>query len=375
MKITIRTAKPLAGLAALMAAGITSQAQYVFTELEYPGVPFGSTYANGIDGANIVGAYWDTNNVSHGFLYNATNWSTLDAPGASSASGQGTTPFGISGTNIVGTYTDSKGVNHGFLYNLTTQTWTRLDYPLAGTGTGQGTWAFATSGANIVGYDYDSGGNEHGFLYTGGNWITLNAPGAGKASGQGTEPLGISESTIAGTYIDSSGNENGFLYNMVTTNWTKLDDPAATTWTGVGGISGTNVSGAYWDGSDAYGFVYNGKTWTTLRDPLAPVGQYPSGGTFGHGISGDAIVGAYYNGSGLHGFVATPIPQLAITQSTNGPTISWPLNPFVGWTLQQNPDLNTTNWMSIGGVSTDGTNNFVTITPAPGNAFFRLNHK
>ena len=76
-------AKILTGLAALMAAGITSQAQYVFTELEYPGVPFGSTYANGIDAANIVGAYWDASNVSHGFLYNATNWSTLDARGAS----------------------------------------------------------------------------------------------------------------------------------------------------------------------------------------------------------------------------------------------------------------------------------------------------
>jgi hypothetical protein len=96
-------------------------------------------------------------------------------------------------------------------------------------------------------------------------------------------------------------------------------------------------------GPDAFTFVYNGSTWTKLFDPHADLGIYPNGGCFGHGISGQAILGACYNSTGLHGHVATPIPQLAITQSTNGPTISWPHNPFLSWTLLQKVDLSATN--------------------------------
>jgi hypothetical protein len=364
--------KILLGLAALMTAGIKSQAQYAFTELEYPGVPFGSTYANGIEGANIVGAYWDTNNVSHGFLliFNATNWSTLDAPGASTASGQGTTAFGISGTNIVGNYTDINGVEHGFLLSGTN--WSTLDDP---SGSGSVTSAQAISGANIVGYYNDGSGNSHAFLYnlTTGTWTNLDCPFAGS---QGTQATAISGSTVAGAYFDSSGNYHGFLYNIITTNWTPLDDPLGQPLTYIQGISGTNVSGTYFSGTNAFAFVYNGSTWINdVIDPNAGIGQYPNGGCFGHGICGDALVGSYYNTNGLHGYVATPIPQVAITRSTKGPTLSWPHNPFVRWTLEQKVDLSATNWTTIGGVSTDGTNDFITATPTPGNAFFRLNHQ
>jgi serpin B len=70
---------------------------------------------------------------------------------------------------------------------------------------------------------------------------------------------------------------------------------------------------------------------------------------------------------------ATPVPspQLAIALSGNSLRISWPY-PSAGWTLQQNSDLTTTNWTPTGGVSNDGTNNFFTITPSPGNLFFHL---
>jgi hypothetical protein len=374
MKMTNKTkiSRMLTSLAALIMTGITSQAQYAFTELEYPGVPFGSTYANGIDGTNIVGAYWDTNNVSHGFLliFNATNWSTLDAPGAGTGSSQGTTAFGISGTNIVGSYVDDNGVNHGFLCNPATGTWTNLDDPFADSGSGNGTWATGVEGTNIVGYYDDSTGTSHGFLYTGGNWIALDAP----LAGQGTQPTGISGAIIAGAYWDSSGAMRGFLYNTITTNWTTLNDPLGPNNTYVDGISGTNISGTYLSGTDAFAFVYNGSTWANhLIDPLAGIGQYPNGGCFGHGMSGDTFVGSYYNTNGLHGYIATPIPRLALTVLTNSSKISWPYSPFITWTLQQNPDLSTTNWTSISGVSTDGTNNNI-IRAMTGNAFFRLTH-
>src|ERR1700733_7252606 len=92
--------KYLTSLGSSIAVAINAHAQYIYTELVYPGID--NAVADGVDGANIVGYYWDDNNVSHGFLYTTTNWSTLDAPSAGKSSGQGTFPFGISGSRVVG---------------------------------------------------------------------------------------------------------------------------------------------------------------------------------------------------------------------------------------------------------------------------------
>jgi hypothetical protein len=155
--------------------------------------------------------------------------------------------------------------------------------------------------------------------------------------------------------------------------FTTLDAPASQgTW--VDGISGTNIVGDYRDGSgNTHGFLYNGRTWTTLDDPFG------AKGTLAQGISGANIVGGYYaSDGGGHGFLATPIPKLATTFSGNALTVFWPYwnNALTGWTLQQNADITTTNWTPSGGaVSNDGTNNFITITPSPGNLFFRLSQQ
>jgi serpin B len=69
-----------------------------------------------------------------------------------------------------------------------------------------------------------------------------------------------------------------------------------------------------------------------------------------------------------------PTPSLTTRRSGNSLNISWPY-PSTGLTLQQNPDLSTTNWTQTGGVSNDGTNNLITITTRPGNLFFRLSQQ
>ncbi len=68
---------------------------------------------------------------------------------------------------------------------------------------------------------------------------------------------------------------------------------------------------------------------------------------------------------------AAPAPPLALARSGNSLRISWPY-PSAGWTLQQNPDLNATNWVPSSGISNDGTNNFMTVASPSGNLFFRL---
>jgi hypothetical protein len=40
--------------------------------------------------------------------------------------------------------------------------------------------------------------------------------------------------------------------------------------------------------------------------------------------------------------------------------------------LQQNTDLSTTNWTPCGGISNNGTNNFMTVTSPTESLFFRL---
>jgi len=67
---------------------------------------------------------------------------------------------------------------------------------------------------------------------------------------------------------------------------------------------------------------------------------------------------------------AATTPALILTPFAGGLKISWPTR-LVGLTLQQSLDL--TSWTSTRGVSSDGTNNFVTSAVAPsGHLFFRL---
>jgi len=70
-------------------------------------------------------------------------------------------------------------------------------------------------------------------------------------------------------------------------------------------------------------------------------------------------------------------PVLAINPSPFGLSVSWP-SASAGWSLQQTPDLTTTNWSPSGyigyGISDDGTNKSLLISPPVRNLFFRLLH-
>jgi hypothetical protein len=104
-------------------------------------------------------------------------------------------------------------------------------------------------------------------------------------------------------------------------------------------------------------------------------GVYSVSGTIGQPDAGAMSGGSYAVVGGFWAIVSaaqTPgSPLLTITHSGSGVKVSWPY-PSTGWTLQQNPNLATASWSASGGVSNDGTNNFITITPPVGNLFFRL---
>ena len=238
-----------------------------YTPIDYPG---GANYTivNGIDGNNLVGDYSDSSGKDHGFLYNGSSYATLDDPLGVVRNHAGiveaTSPFGISGNKIVGLYYDSSDVIHGFLYNGAT--WTTLDFPGS-----TYTEADGISGNRIVGSYADAAGNKHGFLYNGSAYTTLDAPQGPK----GTFASGIDGNNIVGSYTDASGLSHGFLYNGST--YTTLDDPLAgpvgtvglysgSNGTGAGAISGNNIVGYYIDSSGVeHGFL------ATVPEPSSAV--------------------------------------------------------------------------------------------------------
>jgi len=65
-------------------------------------------------------------------------------------------------------------------------------------------------------------------------------------------------------------------------------------------------------------------------------------------------------------------PPLTITSSNNVVIVSWP-SPSTGFSLQQNNQFNTTNWVTPTETVTDnGTIKFITVDPPMGNRFYRL---
>ena len=84
---------------------------------------------------------------------------TIDAPGAGTSPGQGTSAFGINPSGaITGFARDASDVRHGFLRDRD-GTFTTFDAPGAGTGSHQGTRAYSINPAGaITGNDVDAGG-------------------------------------------------------------------------------------------------------------------------------------------------------------------------------------------------------------------------
>lgn len=125
-----------------------------WTTLKYPGSL--NTYALGVDGNTVVGCYSDASRVFHGFSYSEGVYNSLTAPNAVSIPDLGTYANGVSMKNVVGLFQDNS-TGHGFHYNGTT--WTTLDAPGA-----SGTEAKDIDGHTVVGYYYGAFSRVHGFV-------------------------------------------------------------------------------------------------------------------------------------------------------------------------------------------------------------------
>ena len=182
---------------------------------------FGSGASNVNAFGIIVGGYEDNNGnfVHHDFVRSPDGkLKTFDVPGAGTGSYQGTgcpgcyLGFNQFGT-VAGIYSDSNSVNHGFLRTANGK-FTTFDAPGAGTGSGQGTGCPSDCSVSlndwgaITGTYIDANFNYHGYLRTPkGKIATVDPPGS-----VFTSPSGINDSgAITGTYIDANGVYHGFV--------------------------------------------------------------------------------------------------------------------------------------------------------------------
>jgi hypothetical protein len=184
--------------------GFIRSAQGEYTIIDVPGAA--GTAAYGInEKGTTVGWWFDTSFAVHGYVRDDDgNFTTFDVPGAGTGQFQGTYPLAInvSGT-VSGQYTDGKGMNHGFARSPD-GTITSFD-PVGSTGALVDFPGITRAGA-ISGLYSDANNVNHGYVRDPEGAITsFDAPGAGTASGSGTFAAMITDAgTIPGAALDNN---------------------------------------------------------------------------------------------------------------------------------------------------------------------------
>jgi probable HAF family extracellular repeat protein len=160
-----------------------------------------STQPFGINNAGqVVGTYVDLKNVSHGFLFSAGTYKSIDIANAKSTMAAGINKAG----DISGTYVDQSNQEHGFLLHKN-GTLTVINYRGAPNGT-------VVGGINdkdqLAGYFTPPTTDQStGFEYSGGTFTTILYPGA-----VSTQPFGINNSqVVVGAWVTPQGNFEGFM--------------------------------------------------------------------------------------------------------------------------------------------------------------------
>jgi len=290
----------IAALAALHGADTALATDYTYTVVDSPAASYNTSRVTGVSGTTVVGYYYDSQSVAHGFKEASGSYTTVDDPSADTSIG--TTVYGVCGSVILGAFSDGPRW-HGF--SETGGLYSTLDDP-ASTGNIR---ARGMSGNTVVGEFWD--GRYHGFTETNGLYTTLDSPSAidfpTDPYNSGTHATGISGNTVVGYFRNITG-WHGF--SEMNGGYTTLDDPAATAnglnyGTYATGISGDTIAGFFIDSSDnTHGFTDTGGVYTTWDYPGAP-------STTIDGISGTSLAGNFGDGVTFHGFIATSIPEPA----------------------------------------------------------------
>ncbi|HZM03226.1 MAG TPA: choice-of-anchor tandem repeat GloVer-containing protein [Candidatus Saccharimonadales bacterium] len=295
------------------------------------------------------------------FIYNGSFYTTFGPPFATYSVARG-----ISGSNIVGIYGDSSGGVHGYLFDGTQ--YTTLDYGSYNGLAGTSALGISSNGTIVGGYTVPSGpyqGDGFVFLYQNGVYTPLTAlNNLGSLSDDigYLAPVGISENYVA-TYAGTYDNGSQFLlYNISNSTVTVVPPASGMSYSVPYGAGGNFVVGQSYNpsGSGSYpGFLYNisGHYFLSMIDPAAPLAEPDDYyGTYCSGVTSSGVVlGWYYDaGPGIYrSFVATP-PTVAFTATpTNG---AQPLTVQFSPASTDSANNTLTNWLwNFGDGSTNAT--------------------
>jgi uncharacterized membrane protein len=188
-----------------------------------------------------------------------------------------------------------------------TPTFTTIDAPGAGTASLQGTFGIAIdAGGDVAGTFNDSNNALHGFLKkSGGGEFSIDAPGAGSQQGYGTEAAGINASgEIAGGFFDTQGVGHSFVRSAGGTI-TAFDPPNSSS--GAESINdGGTVAGGFVDPNGAHGYLRAPDGTFTTFDPTGVPTQVFIVVPYRINASG-AVAGTYTDTGGVfHGFLRSP---------------------------------------------------------------------
>jgi uncharacterized repeat protein (TIGR03803 family) len=245
----------------------------------------------------------------------------------------------MAGNTLFGTTTAGGGFGYGIVFSLDTNGSSFKVLHNFGSFDGSSPYAgLAVAGSTLYGSTYGGGS----FLY--GTVFKINTDGSGFTTlhnfgyldgGAPQAALVVSGSTLFGTttYGGSLSYGTVFQINLDGTGFTVLHNFAQA------------------DGGTLYGsLAISGNALYGVTDLGGPGG---AGVVFSIGVS-------------LSG------PMLQIAPAGNGVIISWP-SPSTGYVLQQNGNLLPSGWSNFTGVTNNnGTTQSVTVSPATGTQFYRL---
>jgi uncharacterized membrane protein len=168
-----------------------------FTDIPGPVGATGSAAQGVNDAGDIVGYYYDSAGVPHGFLLKGKTYTTLDVPGA-----LGTFAAGINNQgSIVLYWNDSQNVAESSLYDG--KTYKKINVP----GAAQ-TLAFGINAAGDVIYEWlDSGGLDHAALLSGGKYYKFDHPESVQTYGGGINDGRV---IVGGYQVANNGPFQGY---------------------------------------------------------------------------------------------------------------------------------------------------------------------
>jgi len=290
-----------AGLALWIGTAVGGPPTFSYSQIDFPGAK--STSGSGINaGGDIVGAFTDQANKTHGFLLSGGNFTTIDYPGAVATRANGINSQG----DIVGTHNGpnlltpgSGGDVHGFLLRAGASLPDPVDYP----GHMNTITQRITETGRILGcyHDHDTMGSMHGILVRDGNYTALDGseegPTVPASMNNGATPDGR---VITGLYSDMMGTHG---YVLSDGNFAPFDFPGSIATSPWDMNPSGEIVGVYVDTAlKTHGFLLRHGEFVSIDYPAPGVKATRA---FGVNPEGD-VVGAYVDAAGAtHGFLLT----------------------------------------------------------------------